>query len=127
MSFWHPSASNPHQKAMGKLRASPDANPQIEAYRDLAREALESVAIYNARAQWFECSGNENLATEYHQLSHEALERAQRYKELADLSDEQLKRLRFETLGKQAITRADDSIVTPISGQESKSTPVEEE
>ena len=112
---------------MGKLRPSPDTHPQIEAYRDLAREALDSVAIYNARAQWFDCSGNQNLATEYHQLSHEALERAQRYKELADLADAQLKRLRSETLGKPIMVTADDAIVTPIGGHESKSTPEEDE
>lgn len=82
---------------MGKLRPASDTNSQIAAYRDLAREALDSVAVYNARAQWFECSGNENLAGEYRQLSKEALERAQRYKELADLAEKRLKLLQFES------------------------------
>jgi hypothetical protein len=72
---------------MGKVRLAAETNSQIAAYRDLAREALDSVAVYNARAQWFECSGNETLASEYRQLSKEALERAQRYKELADLAE----------------------------------------
>ena len=72
---------------MGKLRSTSDIDTQATAYRDMASEALDSVAIYNARAQWFACSGNETLANEYRQLSQEALERAQRYKELADLAE----------------------------------------
>jgi hypothetical protein len=60
---------------------------QMESYRAMAKEALESVAIYNARAQWFESSGNHALASEYRLLSQEALTRALRYKELADLAE----------------------------------------
>jgi len=108
--------------AMGKLHPVEDTNPQIAVYRDLAREALESVAVYNARAQWFERSGNQALANEYLQLSHEALERAQRYKELADLADEQLKRLRFETLGTPITEKIGETVVMPINKHESKRT-----
>ncbi len=82
---------------MGKPRPTPDHNPQAVAYRDLAKEALDSVAIYNARAQWFACSGNKSLSLEYRQLSKDALERAQRYKDLADLTDKHAAPLRFET------------------------------
>jgi len=72
---------------MGRLRPIVQETPQVAAYRDLAREALDSVAVYNARAQWFECSGNETLAIEYRQLAQDALNRAQRYKDLADLAE----------------------------------------
>jgi hypothetical protein len=79
--------ARPIRTRMGKLRSLPQEAPQVAAYRDLAREALDSVAIYNARAQWFECSGNETLAVEYRQLAQDALTRAQRYKDLADLAE----------------------------------------
>jgi hypothetical protein len=105
---------------MGKLRPAPDANHQVTAYRDLAREALDSVAVYNARAQWFDRSGNPALASEYRQLSQEALDRAQRYKELGDLADEQLKRVRFETLGKPVPVRTEPA-ATPVHDHEPKS------
>jgi hypothetical protein len=82
---------------MGKARPVTDINPQVEAYRDLASEALESVAIYKARAQWFECSGNKSLANEYLTLAKDALERAQRYKYLADHAQKPAKVLEFET------------------------------
>lgn len=72
---------------MAKLGAATGGYRQIESYRALAKEALESVAIYNARAQWFECSGNVALAAEYRLLSQEALTRATRYKELADAAE----------------------------------------
>ena len=81
---------------MGKVRPAADTNSQVSAYRDLAREALDGVAVYNARAQWFECSGNAILAGEYRQLSKEALERAQRYKELADLAEKRVMHSRLE-------------------------------
>ena len=82
---------------MGKARPVTDINPQVEAYRDLASEALDSVAIYKARAQWFECSGNKSLANEYLTLAKDALERAQRYKYLADHAEKPTKVLEFET------------------------------
>jgi hypothetical protein len=82
--------------AMGKTRPQADTDSQIAAYRNLAREALDSVAVYNARAQWFECSDNENLAGEYRALSKEALERAQRYKELADVAEKRVMLQQFE-------------------------------
>ena len=82
---------------MGKVRPETDIIPQVEAYRDLASEALESVAIYKARAQWFECSGNKSLAEEYQKLAKDALERAQRYKYLVDLASRPAKLLDFET------------------------------
>lgn len=72
---------------MGKVHQLPQEPLQVAAYRDLAHEALDSVAIYNARAQWFECSGNETLAFEYRRLAQDALTRAQRYKDLADLAE----------------------------------------
>jgi hypothetical protein len=72
---------------MAEPRLNPEFKPQSDAYRDLAREAIESVAVYNARAQWFELTGNRRLAEEYRQLSQEALARAQRYKELAERAD----------------------------------------
>ncbi len=90
---------------MGKARPVTDVNPQVEAYRDLASEALDSVAIYKARAQWFECSGNKSLAEEYQKLSKDALERAQRYKYLADLASKPTKVLDFET--GQSLTTSD--------------------
>jgi len=90
---------------MGKARPVADINPQVEAYRDLASEALDSVAIYKARAQWFECSGNKSLAEEYQKLSKDALQRAQRYKYLADLASKPTRVLDFET--GQALTRSD--------------------
>jgi hypothetical protein len=108
---------------MGKPRPAPDHNPQAVAYRDLAKEALNSVAIYNARAQWFECSGNKSLSMEYRQLSKDALERAQRYKDLADLADKHPMPLKFEShKGKPdpekaavpGLTRASDSSRNPI-------------
>ncbi len=82
---------------MGKARPVTNINPQVEAYRDLASEALDSVAIYKARARWFECSGNKSLANEYLTLAKDALERAQRYKYLADLAEKPAKVLEFET------------------------------
>ncbi len=90
---------------MGKARPIGDNNPQVEAYRDLASEALDSVAIYKARAQWFECSGNKGLANEYLTLAKDALERAQRYKYLADHAEKHTKALDIET--GQALTTAD--------------------
>jgi hypothetical protein len=108
---------------MGKQRPIPDHNQQAVAYRDLAKEALHSVAIYNARAQWFECSGNKALSIEYRMLSKDALERAQRYKDLADLADKHPMPLKFETHnGKPAqekaavsgLTRASDAGRNPI-------------
>jgi hypothetical protein len=109
---------------MGKQRSMPDHNRQAVAYRDLAKEALDSVAIYNARAQWFECSGNKALSIEYRLLSKDALERAQRYKDLADLADKHPPLpLKFEMhKGKPAqekaavsgLTRASDSSRNPI-------------
>ena len=92
---------------MGKSRPETDINPQVDAYRDLASEALESVAIYKARAQWFECSGNKSLAEEYQKLAKDALERAQRYKYLADLASKPAKVLDFET--GQAVTPEPES------------------
>ena len=62
---------------------------QPSAYRDLAREALESVGEYNARAHWFEIKGEREVALEYRQLAQESLARAQRYKALADLAEKQ--------------------------------------
>jgi hypothetical protein len=85
---------------MGKLCPASDINPQVAEYRGLASEAMDNVAVYNARAQWFECSGNKKLAEDYRLLSQKALQRAQSYKQMSDLADENLKRLRFETLGK---------------------------
>jgi hypothetical protein len=60
---------------------------RVSAYRDLAREALERVGEYNARAQWFELKGDAHVALEYRQLSQECLARAQRYKALAELAE----------------------------------------
>ena len=60
---------------------------QVSAYRDMAAEALRSVAEYNARAQWFELKHEPAIANEYRQLAQEALARAQRYKALADLTE----------------------------------------
>lgn len=106
----------PSKMRMGKQRPIPDHNPQAVAYRDLAKEALDSVAIYNARAQWFECSGNKSLSMEYRQLSKDALERAQRYKDLADLADKHPVPLRFEThRGKTAQEKASVSGLTRVS------------
>lgn len=108
---------------MGKQRSISHHNQQAVAYRDLAKEALNSVAIYNARAQWFECSGNKALSLEYRMLSKDALERAQRYKDLADLADKHQAPLKFEMhKGKSAeekaavsgLARAGDSSRNPI-------------
>jgi hypothetical protein len=38
-------------------------------------------------AQWFELKGDPQIASEYRQLSQEALARSQRYKALADLAE----------------------------------------
>lgn len=59
------------------------------AYRDLARAALESVGEYNARAYWFESANNPVIAAEYRKMAQEALDRAQYYKALAELSEKQ--------------------------------------
>jgi hypothetical protein len=72
---------------MAKVGAATGGYRQKESYRALAKEALESVAVYNSRAQWFESSGNQALAAEYRQLSQEALTRAASYKELADVAE----------------------------------------
>jgi regulator of protease activity HflC (stomatin/prohibitin superfamily) len=69
--------------------SGPQEKPQVSAYRNLAREALESVGEYNARAHWYEAKGEAQIALEYRQLSQEALARAQRYKALAALSEKQ--------------------------------------
>lgn len=58
--------------------------PQVAAYRELAREALERVAECNSRAHKSELEGHAHIALE---LSQEALVRAQRYKALADLAE----------------------------------------
>ena len=59
----------------------------VTAYRQLAREALEIVGVYNARAQWYEQKGEPHIAIEYRQLAQEAVSRAQRYNSLADLAE----------------------------------------
>jgi hypothetical protein len=60
---------------------------QVSAYRDLAREALEGVREYNARAQSYGLKGETHVALEYRQLAQESLARAQRYKALANLAE----------------------------------------
>lgn len=67
--------------------SAPKENPQVSAYRDLAREALESITEYKARAHWYEIKGEAQIALEYRQLAQECLARAQRYKALADLAE----------------------------------------
>jgi hypothetical protein len=59
----------------------------LPAYRQLAREALEIVGVYSARAEWFEQKGEAHIAIEYRQLAQEAVARAQRYNSLADLAE----------------------------------------
>jgi hypothetical protein len=58
---------------------------QAQAYHDLARHAFEMVSAYDAQALRFACDGNEQIATEYRQLSQEFLARERRYSALADL------------------------------------------
>jgi hypothetical protein len=58
---------------------------QAQAYRDLAQQALEMVAVYETQAKRFASDGNEQIAAEYRQLSQESLARARRYSALADL------------------------------------------
>lgn len=72
---------------MVRARSHSEFSPDLEEYKDLAKEALESVAVYNARVQYFEVTGNKRLAREYRQLSLKALERAQRYKDLVAFAE----------------------------------------
>jgi hypothetical protein len=67
--------------------SAPQEAQRFSAYRDLARDALERVGEYNARAHWFEIKGEPHIALEYRQLAQECLARAQRYKALADLAE----------------------------------------
>jgi hypothetical protein len=61
-----------------------DEKPVVAAYRQLAREALEIVDVYNGRAQWYERKNETSIAVEYRQLAQEAVARAQRYNFLAE-------------------------------------------
>lgn len=64
-----------------RIKSSP------ESYRDLAKEALESVAEYKARAEQCRHEGNTPLASEYLQLAVEAIIRVDRYTILADFAE----------------------------------------
>lgn len=60
---------------------------RAEAYRDLAMQAINSVADYRSRADQFKQKGQDEIAAEYQQLANEAVARAERYMILADFAE----------------------------------------
>jgi hypothetical protein len=59
-----------------------------EAYRDLAHQAANMVAIYHTQAERFAHAGQEQIAAEYRQLADEAAARSHRYAALARLTED---------------------------------------
>ena len=55
-------------------------------YRELAMQAINSVADYRARAEQNTAQGQAEIAAEYQQLANEAVARAERYLILADFA-----------------------------------------
>ena len=60
---------------------------RAEAYRDLAMQAINSVAGYRSRADQFKQQGQGEIAAEYQHLANEAVARAERYMILADFAE----------------------------------------
>jgi hypothetical protein len=88
-------------------------NEKVSAYRELAREVLEIVDVYNARAQWFESKNEAHIAIEYRQLAQEAVARAQRYNSLAELAENTHKNDAIETQEREKVKAEDDLWVAP--------------
>lgn len=60
---------------------------RAEAYRELAMQAINSVAGFRSKADQHKALGQDKIAAEYHELANEAVARAERYLILADFAE----------------------------------------
>ena len=60
---------------------------RADAYRELAMQAINSVAGFRSKADHYTQQGQDEIAGEYQQLANEAVARAERYLILADFAE----------------------------------------